>query len=109
MHVCMVLCVYVCACVYMCMCVHACVYVCMCVHACVYVCACMCVCVCMHVCVCVGSAVSDLCATGDHDCEQVCISAPGSFKCACREGQTLMEDGRSCSGEFMCFCVYVHV
>ncbi|KAK7899144.1 hypothetical protein WMY93_019997 [Mugilogobius chulae] len=41
--------------------------------------------------------VSDLCATGDHDCEQVCISTPGSFKCACKEGFTLMDDGRSCS------------
>ncbi|KAF5908640.1 cartilage matrix protein, partial [Clarias magur] len=34
---------------------------------------------------------------GDHDCEHICISAPGSFKCACREGYTLKEDGRSCS------------
>ncbi|KAJ8367939.1 hypothetical protein SKAU_G00079670 [Synaphobranchus kaupii] len=41
--------------------------------------------------------VSDLCATGDHDCEQVCISKPGSYKCACKDGFTLMEDGRSCS------------
>ncbi|XP_053469192.1 cartilage matrix protein [Ictalurus furcatus] len=42
--------------------------------------------------------VSDLCATGDHDCEHICISVPGSFKCACREGYTLKEDGRSCTG-----------
>ncbi|XP_029104242.1 cartilage matrix protein isoform X1 [Scleropages formosus] len=41
--------------------------------------------------------VSDLCATGDHDCEQVCVSTPGSYKCACNEGFTLLEDGRSCS------------
>uniref|UniRef100_A0A4W4GL21 Matrilin-1 n=1 Tax=Electrophorus electricus TaxID=8005 RepID=A0A4W4GL21_ELEEL len=41
--------------------------------------------------------VSDLCATGDHDCEQICLSAPGSFKCACREGHTLKDDGRTCS------------
>ncbi|TDH04218.1 hypothetical protein EPR50_G00149570 [Perca flavescens] len=41
--------------------------------------------------------VSDLCATGDHDCEQVCISSPGSFKCACKDGFTLMDNGRSCS------------
>ncbi|KAG9355562.1 hypothetical protein JZ751_000400 [Albula glossodonta] len=41
--------------------------------------------------------VSDLCATGDHDCEQVCISTPGSYKCSCKDGFTLMEDGRSCS------------
>ncbi|KAK5883720.1 hypothetical protein CesoFtcFv8_020017 [Champsocephalus esox] len=37
--------------------------------------------------------VSDLCATGDHDCEQVCISSPGSFKCACKAGFTLMDNG----------------
>ncbi|XP_048057684.1 cartilage matrix protein isoform X1 [Megalobrama amblycephala] len=41
--------------------------------------------------------VSDLCATGDHDCEHICISTPGSFKCACRDGHTLMNDSRSCS------------
>ncbi|XP_010871563.2 cartilage matrix protein [Esox lucius] len=40
--------------------------------------------------------VADLCATGDHDCQQVCISAPGSFKCACKEGFDLQEDGKSC-------------
>ncbi|XP_056336111.1 cartilage matrix protein isoform X1 [Danio aesculapii] len=43
------------------------------------------------------AVVSDLCATGDHDCEHICISTPGSFKCACREGFTLMNDSRSCS------------
>ncbi|XP_064203249.1 cartilage matrix protein [Anguilla rostrata] len=41
--------------------------------------------------------VTDLCASGDHDCKQVCISKPGSYKCACKKGFTLMEDGRSCS------------
>nr|XP_057902774.1 cartilage matrix protein-like isoform X1 [Doryrhamphus excisus]XP_057902842.1 cartilage matrix protein-like [Doryrhamphus excisus] len=41
--------------------------------------------------------VSDLCATGDHDCQQVCVSSPGSYKCACKEGFTLLDDGRSCS------------
>ncbi|XP_014909652.1 cartilage matrix protein-like isoform X1 [Poecilia latipinna] len=41
--------------------------------------------------------VSDLCATGDHDCQQVCISTPGSYKCACKDGFTLNNDGRTCS------------
>lgn len=50
--------------------------------------------------------VSDLCATGDHDCEQVCISSPGSYKCACKDGFTLMDDGRSCSGECV-MCVHL--
>ncbi|NXA54495.1 MATN1 protein, partial [Nothocercus julius] len=41
--------------------------------------------------------VSDLCATGDHDCEQICTSIPGSYKCACKEGFTLNSDGKTCS------------
>uniref|UniRef100_A0A3Q3M771 Matrilin-1 n=1 Tax=Mastacembelus armatus TaxID=205130 RepID=A0A3Q3M771_9TELE len=41
--------------------------------------------------------VSDLCASGDHDCQQVCISTPGSYKCACKPGFTLMDNGRTCS------------
>ncbi|KAK2106338.1 Cartilage matrix protein [Saguinus oedipus] len=44
--------------------------------------------------------VSDLCATGDHDCEQVCISSPGSYTCACREGFTLNTDGKTCNGQW---------
>ncbi|PKU33354.1 hypothetical protein llap_16342 [Limosa lapponica baueri] len=45
-----------------------------------------------------SSVVSDLCATGDHDCEQICISTPGAYKCACKEGFTLNNDGKTCSG-----------
>ncbi|XP_027766958.1 cartilage matrix protein-like, partial [Empidonax traillii] len=41
--------------------------------------------------------VSDLCATGDHDCEQICVSTPGAYKCACKEGFTLNNDGKTCS------------
>lgn len=44
--------------------------------------------------------VSDLCATGDHDCEQVCVSSPGSYTCACREGFTLNSDGKTCNGQW---------
>lgn len=51
--------------------------------------------------------VSDLCATGDHDCQQVCISTPGSYKCACKDGFTLMDNGRTCSGECVCLNVFV--
>ncbi|XP_069081225.1 cartilage matrix protein [Pleurodeles waltl] len=42
-------------------------------------------------------AVSDLCATGDHDCQQICVSTPGSYTCACKEGFTLNEDGKTCN------------
>ncbi|XP_058853711.1 cartilage matrix protein-like [Acipenser ruthenus] len=41
--------------------------------------------------------MSDLCATGDHDCEQICVSTPGSYKCACNDSFTLQEDGKTCS------------
>ncbi|XP_025781777.1 cartilage matrix protein [Puma concolor] len=43
------------------------------------------------------SVVSDLCVTGDHDCEQVCLSSPGSYTCACREGFALNSDGKTCN------------
>ena len=45
--------------------------------------------------------VSDLCATGDHDCEQLCVSSPGSYTCACHEGFTLNSDGKTCNGEWL--------
>ncbi|XP_007893179.1 cartilage matrix protein [Callorhinchus milii] len=40
--------------------------------------------------------VADLCASGDHDCEHICLSIPGSYKCACNEGFTLKPDGKTC-------------
>ncbi|OCT92109.1 cartilage matrix protein [Xenopus laevis] len=40
---------------------------------------------------------ADLCSTGDHDCEQICVSTPGSYTCACRDGFTLNEDGKTCN------------
>ncbi|XP_072356927.1 cartilage matrix protein [Scyliorhinus torazame] len=40
--------------------------------------------------------VVDLCDSGDHDCEHICVSTPGSYKCACNEGFTLNPDGRTC-------------
>lgn len=46
----------------------------------------------------VPAVVSDLCATGDHDCEQVCVSAPGTYRCACRDGFSLNSDGKTCTG-----------
>ncbi|XP_078236333.1 matrilin-1 [Pogona vitticeps] len=42
-------------------------------------------------------AVSDLCATGDHDCQQICVSSGASYTCACKEGFTLNADGKTCS------------
>lgn len=48
----------------------------------------------------VPAVVSDLCATGDHDCEQVCLSSPGSYTCACHQGFTLNSDGKTCNGQW---------
>uniref|UniRef100_A0A672ZH52 Matrilin 4 n=1 Tax=Sphaeramia orbicularis TaxID=375764 RepID=A0A672ZH52_9TELE len=39
----------------------------------------------------------DLCAEGKHDCEQVCISSPGSFSCDCNKGYKLNDDKKTCS------------
>lgn len=61
----------------------------------------------MHICSVCTEEPQDLCATGDHDCQQVCISTKASYKCGCKDGFTLMDDGRSCSGE--CVCVYLNL
>ncbi|KAG2461737.1 MATN4 protein, partial [Polypterus senegalus] len=42
-------------------------------------------------------AAIDLCAEGKHDCEQICISSPGSYSCRCRAGYQLNQDQKSCS------------
>ncbi|XP_068450010.1 matrilin-4 [Clinocottus analis] len=39
----------------------------------------------------------DLCAEGKHDCEQVCVSSPGSFTCDCNKGFNLNEDEKTCT------------
>ncbi|XP_056879394.1 matrilin-4 [Takifugu flavidus] len=39
----------------------------------------------------------DLCAEGNHGCEQICSSSPGSFTCSCISGFQLNQDQKSCS------------
>uniref|UniRef100_A0A665U004 VWFA domain-containing protein n=1 Tax=Echeneis naucrates TaxID=173247 RepID=A0A665U004_ECHNA len=39
----------------------------------------------------------DLCVEGKHDCEQICISSPGSFTCDCKKGYKLNDDKKTCS------------
>uniref|UniRef100_A0A4W4DZ30 VWFA domain-containing protein n=1 Tax=Electrophorus electricus TaxID=8005 RepID=A0A4W4DZ30_ELEEL len=39
----------------------------------------------------------DLCTEGKHDCEQICVSSPGSFTCECNTAYTLNEDKKSCT------------
>ncbi|TFK08455.1 solute carrier family 12 member 8 [Platysternon megacephalum] len=38
----------------------------------------------------------DECAGPSHGCSQHCVNTPGSYGCACRAGQTLSADGKSC-------------
>ncbi|XP_063791962.1 epidermal growth factor-like protein 7 isoform X2 [Pseudophryne corroboree] len=38
----------------------------------------------------------DECKAGSHQCSQICKNAAGSFHCACREGFSLSENGKSC-------------
>lgn len=45
----------------------------------------------------VACAVVDLCTEGKHNCEQICISSPGSFTCDCNKGYHLNDDLKSCS------------
>uniref|UniRef100_A0AAQ5Z4S5 VWFA domain-containing protein n=1 Tax=Amphiprion ocellaris TaxID=80972 RepID=A0AAQ5Z4S5_AMPOC len=44
----------------------------------------------------------DLCAEGKHDCEQICISSPGSFTCDCSKGYKLHDDKKTCSTIDLC-------
>uniref|UniRef100_H2RM06 Matrilin 4 n=1 Tax=Takifugu rubripes TaxID=31033 RepID=H2RM06_TAKRU len=39
----------------------------------------------------------DLCSEGNHGCEQICSSSPGSFTCSCISGFQLNQDQKSCS------------
>ncbi|XP_026558620.1 cartilage matrix protein [Pseudonaja textilis] len=41
--------------------------------------------------------VSDLCATRDHDCQQLCVTTGASYACACEVGFILNSDGKTCS------------
>ncbi|XP_065775871.1 matrilin-4 [Muntiacus reevesi] len=38
----------------------------------------------------------DLCAQGGHGCQHQCVSAPGTFHCACNPGYQLAADNKSC-------------
>uniref|UniRef100_A0A670HVY6 Matrilin 3 n=1 Tax=Podarcis muralis TaxID=64176 RepID=A0A670HVY6_PODMU len=38
----------------------------------------------------------DVCALGTHNCEQLCVSSDGSWRCECYEGYTLNPDKRTC-------------
>ncbi|XP_020839751.1 matrilin-4 [Phascolarctos cinereus] len=39
----------------------------------------------------------DLCTDGTHGCQQLCVSTPGSFHCACNPGYRLALNNKSCS------------
>ena len=40
----------------------------------------------------------DECATGAHDCEQVCYNQVLQWSCGCDAGYVLRSDGRTCQG-----------
>ena len=44
--------------------------------------------------------VSDIneCGSGKNDCDQVCHNIPGSYKCSCGDGYTLLSDNTTCEG-----------
>ncbi|XP_067884650.1 matrilin-3-like [Heterodontus francisci] len=44
----------------------------------------------------------DMCAIGNHDCEQICVSTATSYYCRCRPGFILNEDQKTCSRVDMC-------
>ena len=45
------------------------------------------------------------CRTNIHLCEQTCVNTLGSFRCDCKQGYRLMQDGRSCEGKGISFVV----
>ena len=50
----------------------------------------------------------DECKTGAHSCDQICTNTVGSYRCACVQGYTLLEDGLSCAGTYsMYVCAHV--
>lgn len=40
----------------------------------------------------------DECASGLHNCQQVCVNTIGSFECGCKVGYSLRESLRECEG-----------
>ncbi|XP_071067836.1 matrilin-4 [Dasypus novemcinctus] len=44
----------------------------------------------------------DLCAEGRHSCQHQCVSAPGTFHCACNPGYQLAADNKSCLAIDLC-------
>ena len=38
----------------------------------------------------------DECATGTHDCDQLCVNTEGGFHCVCREGYVAVDN--TCNG-----------
>ena len=44
---------------------------------------------------------TDECATGDNNCEQVCINLSGTYECDCNDGYELLANGYGCQSKAM--------
>ena len=41
----------------------------------------------------------DECLSGENDCGQLCIDTVDSYKCGCKQGWELADDGKTCEGK----------
>ncbi|XP_067904733.1 matrilin-4 [Heterodontus francisci] len=44
----------------------------------------------------------DMCSVVSHGCQHICVTTPGSFRCACREGYVLNPDKKTCTAIDLC-------
>ncbi|XP_078092302.1 matrilin-4 [Mustelus asterias] len=44
----------------------------------------------------------DMCAVANHGCQHICVTTPGSYHCACREGYVLNSDKKTCTAIDLC-------
>lgn len=46
----------------------------------------------------------NLCANGNHNCEQICVSTATNYYCQCHSGYLLNEDQKTCAGTSRTIC-----
>ena len=61
-------------------------------------------------CVCLSDAASGGCSDRNGGCEHLCVTGyRGHFYCRCMTGYELMEDDKSCRGQWAIVCWFVSV